>query len=229
MDNIPIVETATDAQLRDWIVNQHHNWYSAYNELILKRHHDLILKAGVKYELISPEFSRSYLESSLFIRLHEHDWLQLRKWNYEKPFRHWLKTQLLYLIRTEARIKRRSNSATSPALSIDSLLQTLSEEDRKLLNLKYTDGLSATEIAANLNISRYEVTTRIRQALTFIRKRYEFKSNTDMFGIKLLINRGTATPNEIAELLFEISKLYRIVGGSGITFSPINIKESVVT
>jgi RNA recognition motif-containing protein len=37
--------------------------------------------------------------------------------------------------------------------------------------------------------------------------------------VQLLINPGAATPHEIGELLAEFSKLYRMLGGSGITFA----------
>lgn len=39
--------------------------------------------------------------------------------------------------------------------------------------------------------------------------------------ISLLINPGTASAEELADFIFEISKLYRIIGGGGIQFSVV--------
>lgn len=41
----------------------------------------------------------------------------------------------------------------------------------------------------------------------------------------LHLDPGTASPEEIGQLLHEISKLYQMLGGSGITFTPTEIEE----
>jgi hypothetical protein len=46
--------------------------------------------------------------------------------------------------------------------------------------------------------------------------------------LTFIVDPGTATPEEIAELLAEISALYRMIGGSGITFTPSEVKEAEV-
>lgn len=46
--------------------------------------------------------------------------------------------------------------------------------------------------------------------------------------LTLIIDPGTAEPEDVAELLAEISKLYRMLDGSGITFTPTEIKEMEV-
>ena len=42
--------------------------------------------------------------------------------------------------------------------------------------------------------------------------------------LALIIDPGTAKPEEIGELLHEISNLYRMVGGSGLTFRATEIR-----
>lgn len=46
---------------------------------------------------------------------------------------------------------------------------------------------------------------------------------TPLSPLSLMIDPGTASPEEIGELLAEISKLYRLVGGSGLTFTPAGV------
>ena len=46
--------------------------------------------------------------------------------------------------------------------------------------------------------------------------------------LNLLVDRGSASTEQIADLLAEISKLYRMVGGSGITFVPTEVKSMEV-
>jgi len=43
--------------------------------------------------------------------------------------------------------------------------------------------------------------------------------------LKLLVDPGTAGADEIAELLVEMSKLYRMIGGSGITFALTDVRK----
>jgi hypothetical protein len=45
--------------------------------------------------------------------------------------------------------------------------------------------------------------------------------------LTLLIDPGTASPEEIGELLAEISALYRMLGGSGINFTLTDVRSSV--
>ena len=45
----------------------------------------------------------------------------------------------------------------------------------------------------------------------------------------LLLDPGTATAEEIGELLFEFSTLYRMLGGSGITFTTTDAREPAFT
>jgi len=55
--------------------------------------------------------------------------------------------------------------------------------------------------------------------------------STDGFGellpAELLIDPGTATPEEIADFLYELSKLYRMLGGEGIRFEVEDCRETV--
>jgi cold shock protein len=46
--------------------------------------------------------------------------------------------------------------------------------------------------------------------------------------ITVLVDPGCATADEISELLFELSTLYRMLGGSGISFVLSEMKEPVV-
>ena len=50
---------------------------------------------------------------------------------------------------------------------------------------------------------------------------------TRQTGFTLLIDPGSASAEEIAELYIELSALYRMLGGSGITFRVIDAKEPV--
>jgi hypothetical protein len=43
--------------------------------------------------------------------------------------------------------------------------------------------------------------------------------------LTFLVDPGEASPEEIGELLAEVSKLYRMVGGSGITFSMTDVRR----
>ena len=42
--------------------------------------------------------------------------------------------------------------------------------------------------------------------------------------IEIIVDSGSASPEEIGELLHEISYLYRLMGGSGIIFTPSKIE-----
>ena len=46
--------------------------------------------------------------------------------------------------------------------------------------------------------------------------------------LELLVDAGSAPPREIARLLEAVSSLYRIVGGSGVTFRPVDVRSPEV-
>jgi len=46
--------------------------------------------------------------------------------------------------------------------------------------------------------------------------------------ISFVVDPGSATPEEVGELLAEISSLYRMIGGSGITFKETGVREAEV-
>lgn len=50
----------------------------------------------------------------------------------------------------------------------------------------------------------------------------------DSSTFSIVIDPGSATPEEIGELLHEISVLYRMIGGSGITFVPTEVSTREV-
>ncbi len=51
----------------------------------------------------------------------------------------------------------------------------------------------------------------------------------DVSPLQLLIDPGSATSEEIGELLFELSTLYRMIGGSGISFTMTDVREPQFT
>lgn len=56
-------------------------------------------------------------------------------------------------------------------------------------------------------------------------EREEVAVFSESSAFSLLVDPGTASPEEVSELLTEISTLYRLLGGSGITFTPTEIKD----
>ncbi|WP_286763561.1 cold-shock protein [Rhodopirellula sp. UBA1907] len=46
--------------------------------------------------------------------------------------------------------------------------------------------------------------------------------------LTVLLDPGIASPEELSELLTELSTLYRMLGGSGLTFTITEVKEPVV-
>lgn len=53
----------------------------------------------------------------------------------------------------------------------------------------------------------------------------ETPDDFDALALVLLLDPGTATAEEISELLYEFSTLYRMLGGSGITFTMTDARE----
>jgi hypothetical protein len=56
----------------------------------------------------------------------------------------------------------------------------------------------------------------------------ESQANLTSDALSLLVEAGSAPPDDIGALLSELSKLYRMVGGSGITFVPTEIRNPEV-
>lgn len=46
--------------------------------------------------------------------------------------------------------------------------------------------------------------------------------------LKVFVDPGTATAEELSELLLELSTLYRMLGGSGVSFTLSQVKEPVL-
>lgn len=74
-----------------------------------------------------------------------------------------------------------------------------------------------------------EFRAQLTNDLEFLMKRWLEKDNTEELikaltksftsnPLELVIDPGTASPEDIGELLYEISQLYRMIGGSGIVF-----------
>ena len=122
-----------------------------------------------------------------------------------------------------------SDPATMEALRRVNLVD-FSESDLQLLklvrkNFAHDGGVNIADIAANLGMSFSGVAEKLGRVLMRLRS-VEPQPAQPALGV--IVDPGDATPEEVAELFVELSMLYRMLGGSGISFSITDVKEPAV-
>ncbi|MEM9276786.1 MAG: hypothetical protein AAGA80_28185 [Cyanobacteria bacterium P01_F01_bin.143] len=91
----------------------------------------------------------------------------------------------------------------------------LRDKEKKLI--ASIGGLDPTSFRADVNENNFE---ELREALLLMDKIISEESTLAFY-----VKPGTASPEEIGNLLAELSTLYRMIGGSGIEFRPDTIKS----
>ena len=101
--------------------------------------------------------------------------------------------------------------------------------DRRIIDRAKQQGANTTDIKVS---EHYLVKGRHGKGWTKERLAWFWSSDAAQRWIQpleLLIEPGTATAEEIGELLAEISKLYQMMGGSGINFTVIDSREPALS
>ena len=96
--------------------------------------------------------------------------------------------------------------------------------------LREQDGVAA-QVLRSLGVEYERACDEIRSLLNERWPLYPLKETSDEFDARplvLLLDPGTATAEEIGQLLYEFSTLYRMLGGSGITFTATDAREPII-
>jgi DNA-binding CsgD family transcriptional regulator len=124
-----------------------------------------------------------------------------------------------------------------PEPELDRVLSGLSYRQREMYRLRSGLGdkhqYTTKEVARIFKTSESTVRRQVNKAETILAERssnilrslilLEASETLDLY-----IDPGTASAEEIAELLMEFSALYEMLGGSGITFTIADVKEPVL-
>jgi DNA-binding CsgD family transcriptional regulator len=124
-----------------------------------------------------------------------------------------------------------------PEPELDRVLSGLSYRQREMYRLRSGLGdkhqYTNKEVARIFKTSESTVRRQVNKAETILAERssnilrslilLEASETLDLY-----IDPGTASAEEIAELLTEFSALYEMLGGSGITFTIADVKEPVL-
>lgn len=127
---------------------------------------------------------------------------------------------------TAARIANLSIDKQASLFAVAKLTST--EVEAYKLRHGFADGFSHTfdEVAAALNGTNAEIVEIIDSANQKLSDYVGIVERDMPLGVYL--DPGSASAEQIAELLTELSRLYRMLGGSGISFARTDIEEPVV-
>lgn len=122
-----------------------------------------------------------------------------------------------------------------PSEQSTALLGTLTYRQREILKLRtgFVDGLELTleEVGHIFKLTEEEVREFEEEALRRIEAQIGGDPSLKISGLgklDIFVDPGSATSEEISELLIEISSLYRMIGGSGVVFTLTDAREPVI-
>jgi DNA-binding GntR family transcriptional regulator len=100
----------------------------------------------------------------------------------------------------------------SKGIRVNQLAKELDVESRDILNWLRAEGL-VDKAPNHMSVLSKRDADNVRDAFAA--------------GLAVTLDPGSATAEELAELLAEISTLYRLVGGSGVDFTVTEVREGV--
>ena len=122
-----------------------------------------------------------------------------------------------------------------PSDQVASLLKTLSYREREIVKLRtgFGDGYSYTldEVGHIFKVTGQEISDIEKRAFEKLASTLgvnEQDSHTNLGSLNVYVDPGSASPDQISELLTEISTLYRMLGGSGVSFTMTSAKEPAI-
>jgi hypothetical protein len=112
-------------------------------------------------------------------------------------------------------------------------LRVLSYREREILKLRLglsEDGhvFSLEEVGHIFKIVSDEVASIERTALEKLVSALGSSEPQGADKLNVLVDPGSATAEEVSELLLELSTLYRMIGGTGITFALTDVREPAI-